>query len=48
MDPAALGPDGLLDLLAREPKCLRRPIVTDEKTVVVGYDVAGLERLAAG
>jgi len=36
----------LLDLLAREPKLLRRPLITDGQRLVVGFDRAGLEALA--
>ena len=40
-------PEGepLLDLLAREPHLLRRPIVSDGRHTVVGFDRAGLATL---
>jgi arsenate reductase-like glutaredoxin family protein len=48
IDPAALDDDALLDLLVREPKILRRPIVTDGRRVVVGLDRAAIAALATG
>lgn len=43
-DPARIpaNDDALLDLLAEEPRLLRRPIVTDGRAAVVGYDEAAL------
>ncbi|MFS8641385.1 MAG: arsenate reductase [Symbiobacteriaceae bacterium] len=41
-DQEQLQGDRLLDLLAAEPKLLRRPIITDGRRVVVGYDEAAL------
>ena len=35
--------DELLDLLAQEPKLLRRPLLTDGRHLVVGYDARALE-----
>lgn len=35
--------DGLLDLLADEPRLLRRPIVTDGKRAVIGWSEAAFE-----
>ncbi len=35
--------DGLLDLLAREPRLLRRPIIFDGQRVIVGFDRAALQ-----
>ncbi len=37
----------LLDLLAREPNLLRRPIISDGSSVVVGYDRPALQALLA-
>ena len=34
-----------LDLLASEPKLLRRPLITDGRRLVVGFDRRGLEAL---
>lgn len=39
---AGLEGDALLELLAREPKMLRRPLITDGRRCVVGYDPDGL------
>lgn len=39
--------EALLDLLAREPHLLRRPIVSDGRRTVVGFDRAGLATLRA-
>jgi arsenate reductase-like glutaredoxin family protein len=39
-----LGADALLDLLAREPALLKRPLITDGAHLVVGYDEAALAR----
>ncbi len=36
----------LINLLAREPKLLRRPIISDGDSVVVGYDVDMLNIIA--
>ena len=33
-------PADLLDLLAREPRLLRRPIISDGRRAVVGFDRA--------
>ncbi len=38
--------ESLLDLLAREPHLLRRPIVCDGRRTVAGFDRPGLEQLA--
>jgi arsenate reductase-like glutaredoxin family protein len=38
VDPGALGEAELLELLAREPGLLRRPLLTDGRRLVVGYD----------
>lgn len=42
----SLSDDDLLDLMIEEPTLLRRPLTIDGRTVVVGFDRAGLERLA--
>lgn len=36
----------LLRLMSDNPKLLRRPIITDGKQLVIGYDKPGLETLA--
>ncbi len=36
----------LLDLMAREPTLLRRPLIVSERGVVVGFDRRRLEELA--
>ena len=38
----------LLELLAAEPGLFRRPLVTDGRRLVVGFDRAGLAALLAG
>jgi hypothetical protein len=38
----------LLDLLAREPKLLRRPLISDGRRLVVGFDQKALEALEGG
>ena len=38
--------EALLDLLAREPKLLRRPIISDGHQVVVGFDRPSIEAIA--
>lgn len=50
-EEAGWGPENeeeLLDLLAREPRLLRRPIVTDGRAAVVGYDEAALRAAFGG
>lgn len=44
--PESLGDDEILDLLTREPKLLRRPILTDGQRIVVGLDRAAMTDLA--
>lgn len=44
----ALDDGALLDLLTREPKLLRRPIVTDGKRIIVGLDRKAIAEMAAG
>lgn len=44
--PADLDEDGLAELLCREPKLLRRPIVTDGKRIIVGLDRKAIADLA--
>lgn len=39
------GGEALIDLLAREPRLLRRPIVSDGRRVVVGFDRQALIKL---
>ena len=48
IDPASMTQPALLDLLAREPRLLRRPLITDGRRLVVGYDQDALQALAAG
>lgn len=38
LDPTTLDDDAIADLLTREPKLLRRPILTDGKRIIVGLD----------
>lgn len=38
LDPAALDDEAIFDLLTREPKLLRRPILTDGRRIIVGLD----------
>ena len=45
---AGLDDEALLDVLAREPQLLRRPLLVRGREVVVGYDERDLERLAGG
>lgn len=45
VDLQELNEDQLLDLMAREPAILRRPIITDGNRVVVGFDPDALEQL---
>jgi Spx/MgsR family transcriptional regulator len=40
-----LRPEELLDLLAREPRLLRRPLITDGRRLVVGFDQQALQAL---
>lgn len=49
-DPGRLPRDdeGLLRLLAEEPRLLRRPIVTDGRRAVAGWDRAAFEAAFAG
>lgn len=35
----------VLDMLHKEPRLLRRPIITDGEQLVVGYNRSGLEKL---
>lgn len=37
--------DAWLDLLAKEPKMLRRPLIVGGDTLVIGYDEKGLKQL---
>jgi arsenate reductase-like glutaredoxin family protein len=46
--PEEMDEEALIELLAREPKLLRRPIVTDGRRVVVGLDRAAIAELANG
>lgn len=46
--PEALGDEEILDLLAREPKLLRRPILTDGRRIIVGLDRKAIADLASG
>jgi len=46
LDPANLDDAALADLLAREPKLLRRPIVTDGRRIIVGLDRKAIADLA--
>ncbi|MBX6341414.1 MAG: Spx/MgsR family RNA polymerase-binding regulatory protein [Thermomicrobiaceae bacterium] len=41
-----LSDEELLDLMAREPTLLRRPLIVSERGVVVGFDRRRLEELA--
>ncbi len=43
LDRRGFREDELLDLLAQEPKLLRRPLITDGRHLVVGYDEQALE-----
>lgn len=43
LEGQTLAPEELLDLLAKEPRLLKRPILTDGHHVVVGYDQKGLQ-----
>jgi regulatory protein spx len=42
-----LAPDAILDLLAREPRLLRRPIVTDGRHAAVGFNRDALAAFAS-
>lgn len=44
---AGLEGDALLAVLAREPQLLRRPLITDGRRCVVGYDPEGLAAMFA-
>lgn len=44
--PEMLDDEALYDLLTREPRLLRRPIVTDGARVIVGLDRAAIAALA--
>lgn len=44
--PGDLDDPALLDLLSREPKLLRRPIVTDGQTIIVGLDRKAIADIA--
>jgi arsenate reductase-like glutaredoxin family protein len=48
IDPATLSEEAILDLIAREPILLRRPILTDGKRAVVGANKAALAAFLAG
>lgn len=45
LDPATIGPDSLLALMAQEPRLVRRPLVTRADGIAVGSDPAALARL---
>lgn len=46
--PDELDDEAILDLLTREPKLLRRPILTDGERVIVGLDRKAFADMAAG
>ncbi len=45
LDLGMLAEPELLDLLSREPRILRRPLVTDGRRTVVGWDPGSLAEL---
>lgn len=44
----ALSEAEVVRLLTEEPALWRRPVITDGQTVVVGYDLGAIEKLAGG
>lgn len=46
LDPARLTDAEITELLTKEPKLLRRPILTDGERVIVGLDRAAMTALA--
>ena len=43
----ALDDEQMLDLMARYPQLIRRPLLVHEDELIVGFDIAGYTRLAA-
>lgn len=46
LDVNELSLSELIKLMIEEPRLLRRPIITDGLKLIVGYDKAGLQKLA--
>lgn len=46
VDPAALSDEELIDLMARHPTLIRRPLLVRDGELIIGFDRAAYEQLA--